>query len=108
MPRPGGIADTIGNRYEARIAIWRILQVLNEHHESARVRFEKPGDDKFECWVQPQDCSRTYTQVKWQRLVHDEWTIGTLLSRKMIQAFGAKLGEDPAARCEFFSALSAS
>jgi hypothetical protein len=108
MPPRGGLADKIGNRYEGRIAIWRILQLLDEQHDSARVRFEQPGDDKFEWWVQSQDGSRTYTQVKRQQSVDDEWTIGTLVSRKVIQAFGSRLGEYPAARCEFFSALSAS
>jgi hypothetical protein len=104
MPPSGGLADKIGNRYEGRIAIWRILQLLDEQHDSARVRFEQPGDDKFEWWVQSQDGSRTYTQEKRQQSVDDEWTIGTLVSRGVIQAFGQRLGEEPTARCEFFSA----
>jgi hypothetical protein len=108
MPPRGGLADKIGNRYEGRIAIWRILQLLDEQHDSERVRFEEPGDDSFEWWVQRSDGSRTYTQVKRQQSVDEEWTIGTLVSRKVIPAFGQRLGEDPAARCEFFSALSAS
>ena len=62
----------------------------------------------FEWWVQRGDGSRTYTQVKRQQSVDDEWTIGTLVSRGVIPAFGQRLGEDPTARCEFFSALSAS
>src|SRR5450756_2775182 len=68
MPPPGGLADKIGNRSEGRIAIWRILLLLDEQHDSVRVRFEKPGDDKFEWWVQRGDGSRTYTQVKRQQL----------------------------------------
>jgi hypothetical protein len=108
MPPRGGLADKIGNRYEGRIAVRRILQLLDEQHDSVRVRFEQPGDDSFEWWVQRGDGSRTYTQVKRQQSVDDEWTIGTLVSRGVIPAFGQRLGEDPAARCEFFSALSAS
>jgi hypothetical protein len=108
MPPSGGLADKIGNRFEGRIAIWRILQLLDEQHDSVRVRFEQPGDDKFEWWVQREDGSRTYTQVKRQQSVDDEWSVGTLVSRGVIPAFGQRLGEEPAARCEFFSALSAS
>ena len=108
MPPPGGLADKIGNRYEGRIGIWRILLLLDEQHDSVRARFEKPGDDKFEWWVQRRDGSRIYTQVKRQQSVDDEWSVGTLVSRGVIPAFGERLGEEPTAHCEFFSALSAS
>ena len=108
MPPRGGLADKIGNRYEGRIAVWRLLQLLDEQHDSVRVRFEQPGDDSFEWWVQRIDGSRTYTQVKRQQSVDEEWTVGTLVSRKVIPAFGQRLGEEPTAWCEFLSALSAS
>ena len=108
MPPPGALADKIGNRYEGRIAVWRILQLLDEQHDSVRARFEKPGDDKFEWWVEREDGSHTYTQVKRQQSVDDEWSVGTLVSRGVLPAFGERLAEEPAARCEFFSALSAS
>ena len=52
--------------------------------------------------------SRTYTQVKRQQSLDEEWTIRTLVSRGVIPAFGQRLAEEPDARCEFFSALSAS
>jgi hypothetical protein len=38
MPPSGGLADKIGNRYEGRIAVWRILLLLDEQHDSVRVR----------------------------------------------------------------------
>ena len=108
MPPRGGLADKIGNRYEGRIAVRRILQLLDEQHDSVKVRFEQPGDHSFEWWVQRGDGSRVYTQVKRQQSVDEEWSVGTLVSRGVIPAFGQRLGKDPAARCEFFSALSAS
>ncbi len=43
MPPPGGLSAKIGNRYEGRIAIGRILQLLDEQHDSVKVCFEKPG-----------------------------------------------------------------
>jgi hypothetical protein len=30
MPPEGGLADKVGNRYEGRIAVLRILQLLDE------------------------------------------------------------------------------
>ena len=36
MPPRGGLADKIGNRYEGRIAVRRILQLLDEQHDSVR------------------------------------------------------------------------
>ena len=108
MPPPGGLSDKIGNRYERRIALWRLLQLIDEQHDSVRVRFEKPGDDDFEWWVQHADGSRTYTQVKRQQAPDQGWSIRTLVSRGVLTAFGDRLRDEPAARCEFFSALSAS
>lgn len=108
MPPRGGLADKIGNRYEGRIAVWRILQLLDEQHDSVRFRLEEPGDNSFEWWVQSEDGSRIYTQVKRQQSLDEEWTIGTLVSRGVIPAFGRRLADEPAVRCEFYSALSAS
>ena len=108
MPAKGGLSDKIGNRYEGRIAVWRLLQLLDEQHDSVLVRFEQPGDDHFEWWVQHADGSRTYTQVKRQQAPDREWTIGRLVSRGVLTAFGDRLGQEPSARCEFFSTLSAS
>ncbi len=108
MPTKGGLSDKIGNRYEGRIAVWRLLQLLDEQHDSVLARFEHPGDDHFEWWVQRADGSRTYTQVKRQQAPDKEWTIGTLVSRGVLTDFGERLGQEPSARCEFFSALSAS
>lgn len=108
MPPPGGPADKIGNRYEGRIAVWRLLQLIDERHDSVRIRFERPGDHHFEWWVQQADGFQTYTQVKRQHAPDKEWTIGTLASRGVLTAFGERLAEEPMARCEFFSTLSAS
>ena len=108
MPPRGGLADKIGNRYEGRIAVWRILQLLDEQHDSVRVRFEQPGDDKFRVvGAAERRISHLYAGQA-AAVGDDEWTVGTLVSRGVIPAFGGRLGEDPAARCEFFSALSAS
>lgn len=108
MPPQGGLSDKIGNRYEGRIAIWRLLQLIDEQHPSVKVRFEQPGDEHFEWWVQNEDGARVYTQVKRQQAPDQEWKIGTLISRGVLPAFGSRLREEPSARCEFLSTLSAS
>ena len=81
---------------------------MDEQHDSVKVRFEQPGDDHFEWWIQRTDGSRTYAQVKRQQAPDREWTVGTLVSRGVLPAFGERLREEPSARCEFFSTLSAS
>lgn len=108
MPPRGGLADKIGNRYEGRIAIGRLLQLLDDQHDSVLFRLEQPGDDSFEWWMQSTSGSRRYTQVKRQQAPDREWAIKTLISRGVIPAFGRRLDEEPDAHCEFFSALSAS
>ena len=108
MPPPGGLADKIGNRFEGRVAIGRLLQLIDDQHDSVLFRLEQPGDDSFEWWVQSASGSRAYTQVKRQQSLDEEWIIKTLVSRGVIPAFGRRLAEEPDAHCEFFSALSAS
>lgn len=110
MPPPGGLTDKIGNRYEGRVAVWRVLRLIDDLHDSVRFRLETPGDDHFEWWVQRADGSRTYTQVKRQQAPDEDWSIRTLASKKVkvLTAFGDRLETEATARCEFFSALSAS
>ena len=71
MPPRGGLADKIGNRYEGRIAVRRILQLLDEQHDSVRVRFEEPGDHSFKWWVQwgiyLASVRRSSDSIRWMR-----------------------------------------
>ncbi|GAA1992844.1 hypothetical protein [Kitasatospora viridis] len=108
MPPSGGLADKIGNRYEGRHAVLRLLQLMDEEHDSVRVRLEQPGEDSFEWWVEHRNGSRTYTQVKRQLAGDEQWTTATLVAKGIIKDFGKRIEAESTARCEFCSTLSAS
>lgn len=105
MPH-GGTAAKLGDRYEGRIAIWRLLQLIDDTHDSVKFRIEQPGLDEVEWWVEHANGSRTYTQVKRQHSSPTAWTIGDL--KKVITGFRSILEQDASARCVFHSTLSAS
>lgn len=105
MPH-GGAAAKLGDRYEGRIAIWRLLELIDDTHDSVKIRFEQPGLDDFEWWVEHEDGSRTYTQVKRQNSSPTAWTIGDL--KKVLVGFRALLEHGARAKCVFHSTLSAS
>ncbi|MFB7122984.1 NACHT domain-containing protein [Kitasatospora sp. NPDC056273] len=108
MPPKGGLADKIGNRYERRLALLRLLELLDEAHDSVRFRLEQPGEDDFEWWVEHGDGSRTYAQVKRQLDGDEQWTLAKLVGRGIIKDFGRQLKIASTAKCEFYSTLSAS
>ena len=105
MPH-GGTAAKLGDRYEGRIAIWRLLQLIDDTHDSVKFRIEQPGLDEVEWWVEQANGSRIYTQVKRQHSSPTAWTIGDL--KKVLAGFRTILEQDAAARCVFHSTLSAS
>jgi len=108
MPPKGGLSDKFGNIYEAKIAVVRAFDLIDDLRDAARMRVEVPGLDEFEWWVQRRDGSKEYTQVKRQLSADAEWKIGTLISRGVLGDFGRLLGTDPRATCNFSSTLSAS
>ena len=46
MPLPGGEADKLGNRYEGRWTVCRMIDVMDE--KADYIELEKPGEDGFE------------------------------------------------------------
>lgn len=113
MPAGGGINAKLGDFYENRLAVWRLLELLDDSHDSVRIRFEEPGMDGFEWWVQRRDGSKKYTQIKRQHSFDQDWTIARLAARSksdrsILGDIGERLQADAGARCEFFSTLSAS
>jgi hypothetical protein len=51
MATGGGINAKISAHYADRIAVRRLLDLLDAQHDTERVRFEQPGGDGFERWV---------------------------------------------------------
>lgn len=108
MPPKGGLSDKFGNIYEAKIAVARAFDLIDDLQDAARMRIEEPGVDDFEWWVEHADGSKEYTQVKRQHSADTDWKIGTLISRGILGDFGQLLAAEPNATCNFSSTLSAS
>ena len=108
MPPRGGLSDKLGNLYEAKIALVRAFDLIDDLRDAVRMRVEEPGVDEFEWWVQHEDGSKEYTQVKRQLSTDAEWRINTLISRGILGDFGGLLAADACATCNFTSTLSAS
>ena len=108
MPPKGGLSDKLGNIYEAKIAVVRVFDLIDDLQDAVRMRVEEPGLDDFEWWVEHRDGSREYTQVKRQLSADTEWKIGALISRGILGDFGRLLAADASATCNFSSTLSAS
>jgi hypothetical protein len=107
MPSKGGLSDKIGNHYEGRIAVWRLPQLLDEEHDSVLTRFEQPDDDHLSGGSSAPTALAHTRRSSASRLPTRSGR-SARWSRGVLTAFGERLGQEPSARCEFFSALSAS
>jgi hypothetical protein len=112
MPSGGGINAKISAHYEDRIAVSHLLDLLDDQHDSCLVRFEQPGDDGFEWWVEHEDGTRQYTQVKRQLARDTSWSVSQLSrlqpsGRSVLEDFRARLVAEPGAECVFASTVSA-
>src|SRR5258708_22856927 len=108
MPPKGGLSEKVGNIYEAKIAVVRAFDLIDDLCDTVRIGIEEPGLDAFEWWVEHGDGSRQYSQVKRQLFADTEWRIADLVSRGILGSFGRQLGADERATCAFYSTLSAS
>jgi len=97
----GGIADKIGNRFEARWLTSQLLGLLSG--EALSVTIERIGDDEqgFEFLVERADAS-VWHQCKRQTSA-TSWTITALANEGVIENFAGKLGITSADRCVFVS-----
>ena len=75
MPLPGGEADKLGNRYEARWTVFCMIDVMDEKADS--IRLEEPGEDAFEFFVRRKG-KLEYHQVKRQKSGRGRWTLKAL------------------------------
>lgn len=80
MPLPGGEADKLGNRYESRWTVFKMIDVMEEKADS--IRLEEPGEDAFEFFISQGD-RREYHQVKRQRTGCGSWTLSALESKQV-------------------------
>ena len=98
---PGGIADKLGNEYERKWAVRKLLDVVAARATS--VRYEGLADSfhGFEFALHQPD------QVEWHQTKinspHGNWTLNALKHEGVMDAFKRRLSADGAARCVFVS-----
>ncbi len=98
---PGGIADKLGNEYERKWAVRKLLEVVAGLATS--IRYEGiPKDFRgFECALHRPD------HVEWHQTKSNapsgNWTLKALKREGVMDAFKRRLSADAAARCVFVS-----
>lgn len=102
---PGGIADKVGNRFEALWLMYQLLKLIDGR--AHRIEIELLGDEGagFE-FVVDDGQARTWHQCK--RQTSASWTIGRLASDGVLSHFGRKLAGNPTDHCLFVSTDPAS
>lgn len=96
----GGIADKLGNDYEAHWTLIEALRVLRGHADEIRIEPFNEDSKGFEFRINDQD-SVEWHQCK-RRRSSGTWTVGTLISEEVVANFLRKLGV-PNAKCVFVS-----
>ncbi|MFW5765746.1 MAG: hypothetical protein ACOC07_16410, partial [Coleofasciculus sp.] len=106
MPLPGGAADKIGNRYEARWTIHCMIDVMDEKADS--ITLEEIGEDAFEFCLR-RNTGLEYHQVKRQKSGRGRWTIKGLEDKQVqfLSNFWHKLRNNPDVSCIFVSTQDA-
>lgn len=110
MPRPGGEADKLGNRYKAHWTVSQLLDFIIGRLTSITV---EPLDEArgIEFIAQTSSGTTEFHSVKRQRSA-GEWTLYSLCrsdssGRSILTDLFAKLSNDPMARCHFVSSTGA-
>jgi hypothetical protein len=97
----GGIADKLGNRYEAKWAVRQLLDVIGGKAQSLRFEGIDPKFAGFEFAVQRGGI------VEWHQTKISKpganWTLAALDTEGVLTAFGKRLGANEQDRCIFVS-----
>jgi len=112
MPRPGGEADKLGNRYEGIWTVAKLLEVASG--QSHAITVEPIGSEALgiEFVTQLSDGSREFHSAKRQRST-GEWSLSALADprlsqgRSVLSDLCGKLSADPRAICCFVSSTGA-
>ncbi|HXQ68830.1 MAG TPA: hypothetical protein VN980_19855, partial [Alphaproteobacteria bacterium] len=101
MSFPGGVADKMGNIYEAKWAVRQLLDVLRSEAEAIRFESITRPDQGFEFQVE-RGGTVEHHQTK-RRNSEGNWTLRRLETEGVFKAFQAKLSESETDRCVFVS-----
>lgn len=98
---PGGIADKVGNRFEARWLIYQLVGLLDARARSITVEMLGDDDHGFEFFVD------RGTTVEWHQCKRQtpsgRWSVSSLARADVLPNFLRKLGAGPEMRCVFVS-----
>ncbi|MFW5891733.1 MAG: NACHT domain-containing protein, partial [bacterium] len=78
MPLSGGEADKLGNRYEKRWTVRKIIDILNENAVKMKIEPLGKEEEKTEFWVKYKNGKKEFHQVKRQNASKNNWTISKL------------------------------
>jgi hypothetical protein len=97
----GGIADKLGNRYEAKWLVRQLLDVIGGKAQAVRYEGINASFDGFEFAVRRGDV------VEWHQTKinnpNGNWTVAALQREGVLSAFKARLSADDSSRCLFIS-----
>jgi hypothetical protein len=97
----GGIADKLGNRYEAKWLVRQLLDVIGGQAQSLRYEGINASFDGFEFAVRRGD------NIEWHQTKinnqHGNWTLNALEREGILSAFKARLNADENSICFFVS-----
>lgn len=97
---PGGIADKVGNRYEALWLIRHLIELIDGRAQSVTIELLGEEGAGFEFYVE-RGSHREWHQCK--RQTSGAWTINRLASEGVLSNFAAKILASPEATCLFVS-----
>lgn len=103
----GGMADKLGNRYEGRWLVSKLLSLMNEKILSITV--EAIGDDErgVDLWIVENNGVRQAHQCKARNGSKEYWDIGDLASRGVLGSLKYQLDRDPTHKFFFVSSVGA-
>jgi hypothetical protein len=97
----GGIADKLGNRYEAKWLVRQLLDVIGDRAQSVRYEGISASFGGFECAI------RRGGIIEWHQTKiknpNGNWTIAALQREGVLSAFKARLSTNPKDICVFVS-----
>ncbi len=105
MPLAGGPSDKLGNRYEARWTVDRLLDLLWGTCDSIRLEPPALDDRGFEFCLR-KGSALHFHQVKRQHSSRGHWSLGDLNQHGVLENFWRKLA-NPEANCVFVSTQDA-
>ena len=98
---PGGIADKLGNEYERKWAVCKLLEVVAAHATSIRYEGLPKDFHGFEFKLRRPNHSEWHqTKIT---APSGNWTLNALEREGVVDAFKRRLSADATARCVFVS-----